>query len=109
VILESLKRGSIELGVTYHAARRIDQGYSVSSGYARLVRQSVGIDSRFPLRCQQPGLTREIVGRLIRDPRVDLVVYDQDYGYDQDRDDRERLEKQSMRELHDRSLTFRMR
>ena len=78
-------------------------------GDTRLIGQGIGIDCRFPLRRQQPGLTREIVGCLLRDPGVDLVVDDDYNGYDQDRDDRERLEKQSMRELHDRSLTFRMR
>ena len=109
VILETLKRRAIELGVTYYAARRIDECDSVTGGHSRLIGQSVGIDSRSPLRRQQPGLAREVVGCLIRDPRVDLVVDNDDYGYDQDCDDRERLEKQSMRELHDRSLTFRMR
>jgi hypothetical protein len=109
VIFESLKRCPIELGVTYYMARRIDEGYSVAGGDSRLIGQSVGIDSRSPLRRQQPCLACEVVGCLIRNARVDLIVDDDYYGYDHDRDDRERLKKQPMRESHDLSLTFRMR
>jgi len=81
----------------------------VAGCYASLIRQGIGVDSRPPFRCHESRLAREVVGRLIGNAGVELVVddrYDRDHH---DRDDRERLEKQSMRELHDRSLRFRMR
>jgi hypothetical protein len=81
----------------------------VSGGDTRFIRQRVGINARPPLGRQESCLSRQVMSGLLNDARVQLNV-----DYDDDRDhhyryDRERLEKQSVRELHDRSLTFRMR
>ena len=109
MIFQTLERRPVELGITDDVTRRVDESDAVPGRDARFICQGVGVHSRSPFGRQEPRLAREIVGRLIGNARVDLVVDDDHNGYDHDRDDRERLKEQPVREPHDRSLTFRMR
>jgi hypothetical protein len=106
VVLEALESGTIELGIAGYVTGRINEGDSVSRCSTGSVSERISIDAWPPLHRHQPCLSREIVNRLIGDARVELPV-DDDHNRDHHNShDHERLKKQPLRQLHERSVTF---
>jgi hypothetical protein len=96
VILQTLERGAVELGITDDMSSRIDERDAVTCRDTCFIRQGVRVYSWSPFGRKESCLTRQVVCGLFGNAGVDLAI-DNDYdGHDHDSDDRERLEKQSL-------------
>jgi hypothetical protein len=81
----------------------------MTGGRSSGVGQVIGVGGWSPLGRDESCLASEVASGLLRDAVVDLVVDDDDDRDHEDSHYRERLQKQSVREFHARSLTFLMR